>query len=103
MTPGILSPPELPNRFGRLIQPVAVGEQCDQFDGAEKLHRVGPGLAQRPQLSRTDENGDIIRGAVQKLRHLPRQEAGRQIFGRPACHRRLLHVVSHNTAVLIWA
>src|ERR1035437_6914785 len=40
MTAGILSLPKLSDGFGRVVEPVAVGEQRDQFDGTEKLHRI---------------------------------------------------------------
>jgi len=44
MAPGILAPPELADRFRRLIEPVRVRQQRDQFDGAEEFHRVRFGL-----------------------------------------------------------
>jgi hypothetical protein len=57
LPPGILSPPELPDGFCRLIQPLTIRQQRNQFDGTEKLHRIGVRPAQRPQLPRTDDNG----------------------------------------------
>jgi hypothetical protein len=78
MTPGILLPPVLPDRFCRVVQPITVRKQRDQFDGVEKLHRVRLWPAQRPQLSRADEDGDIIRRAVQQLRHFTRQQPDQQ-------------------------
>jgi hypothetical protein len=65
VTPGILSPPVLTNGFHGFVQPIAIREQSDQFDGAKEFHRIWPGLAQRPKFPRTDENGDIVRRAVQ--------------------------------------
>jgi hypothetical protein len=58
---GILSPPVLADRFRRVVQPFAVGNQCDQFDGAKEFHRVRSWPAERPQFSRADEDGDIVR------------------------------------------
>ena len=69
MAPGILAPPELADGFRRLIEPVRIRQQRDQFDGAEKFHCVGLRLAERPQFARTDEDGDIFRIAVQQLRN----------------------------------
>jgi hypothetical protein len=72
--PGILSFPELPNGFRSLIQPFTICQQRNQFDGAEKLHRVRVRPAQRPQLASGDENGNIFRRTVQQLRHLCREQ-----------------------------
>ena len=58
---GILSPPVLADGFRGFVQPIAIREQSDQFDGAEEFHRVGFRLAERPQFPRADENGDIFR------------------------------------------
>jgi hypothetical protein len=69
ITARILSPPVLADGFRCLVQPIAVSQQRDQFDGAKEFHRVGFRLAQRPQFARTDENGDIVRRAIQELRH----------------------------------
>ena len=58
MTLGVLPPPELNDGFRRFVQPIRVGQKGDQLDGAEKLHRICPGPAQRPQLARADKNCD---------------------------------------------
>jgi hypothetical protein len=39
--PGILSLPKLPNRLCCIIQPITICQERHEFDGAEKLHRVG--------------------------------------------------------------
>jgi hypothetical protein len=70
ITAGVLTLPELPDRFSRLIQPITIRQQVNQFHGAEKLHRIGIRPTQWSQLVRSDENGDIFRRAVQRLRHL---------------------------------
>jgi hypothetical protein len=36
----------LPDGFGRPVNPIRVSQQREQLDGAEKLHRVWPGLPQ---------------------------------------------------------
>jgi hypothetical protein len=63
MPPGILAFPKIADCFGGLIQPLTIREQREEFDGTEKLYRVWPGPAQRPQLARADENRDIFRRA----------------------------------------
>jgi len=65
MTAGIFSLPKLADGFRHLIQPLTIRQQCDEFDGAEKLYRVQIRPAQWPQFARSDENGDILRRAVQ--------------------------------------
>jgi hypothetical protein len=40
----ILALPVLDNRFRRIVQPVRVSEQTDQFDGAKEFYRIGPRL-----------------------------------------------------------
>jgi len=80
ISPGILSLPELADGFRRLIQPLTIRQQRDQFDGAKKLHRVRLWSAQCPQFARADENADIFRRAVQELRYLGSKQSGRQIF-----------------------
>jgi len=92
---GVLSPPVLCDGFGCLIQPARVGQQSDQFDGAKEFHGIRSRLAQWSQFPRTDQDGDIFRCAVQELRHLTRQETGRQIFRRPSRQCRLSHLVVH--------
>src|ERR1017187_758869 len=52
----ILSPPVLADGFRRIVQPIRISQQGDQFDGAEEFHRVGFLLAERPQFPRADEN-----------------------------------------------
>lgn len=52
---GILSFPVLTDAFCRVIQPVRIGEQSNQFNRAKELHRIGPRLAQGAQFPRTDE------------------------------------------------
>jgi hypothetical protein len=42
---GIFSLPELADSFRRFVQPVAVSQQGNQFNGTEEFHRIGPGLA----------------------------------------------------------
>jgi len=59
--------------LGDFVQPFTISQQRDKLDGAEKLHRVRVRPAQWPQLAGTDENGDIVRRAVQQLRHMSRQ------------------------------
>jgi hypothetical protein len=54
--PGVLAPPVLADGFRRFVQPIRVSQQSDQFDVAKEFHRVRPGLAQRPQFPRADEN-----------------------------------------------
>jgi hypothetical protein len=51
MALGILSPPVLTNGFRGFVQPIAIREQSDQFDGAKEFHRVGIWPAQRPQFA----------------------------------------------------
>ena len=98
MTPGIFSPPELADGLRRLIQPLTIRQQREQFNGAKKLHRVRPRPPQWPQLACGNEQRDIFRCAVQQLRHVPRQEARRQIPRSPGCHRRRLsYVVIHDS------
>ena len=58
---GIFSPPELADGFRGIVQPIAIREQGDQFNGAKEFHVVRFRLAERPQFPRADENGDIIR------------------------------------------
>jgi len=97
ITPGIFSLPELADRFCGLVQPVRVSQQRDESNGAEKLHRVWVWPAQRPQLARAHQDGDIFRSAVQQLCHLSSQQPGWQVFCRPGRHRRLCYVVSHTS------
>ena len=59
MPPGILAPPELADRFRRLIQPVRIGQLRDKFDGAEKLYCIRPGLAQGAQLAGAHQQGGL--------------------------------------------
>ena len=96
--PCILALPVETDRLGRIIQPIGIGEQRDQFDGAKELHRVGTGLAERPQFPGAGKNGNVLSRAVQELCHLSRQEAGREVFGCPGCQGCLNHVVAHNVA-----
>jgi hypothetical protein len=42
----------LPNSLCRLIQPFTIGQQRNQFDGTEKLHRVRVRPAQWPRFVR---------------------------------------------------
>ncbi len=67
MALGVLSPPVLADGFRGIVQPITLREQGDQFNGAKEFHRVGLRLAERPQFSRADENGNIVRRAVQEL------------------------------------
>ena len=50
--PGILPLPEIADGFSRLIQPVAIREQRDQFRGAKKLYRVRLGPTQAGRAPR---------------------------------------------------
>src|ERR1035438_1554277 len=62
MTPGILSLPVLADGFRRFVQPITVSQQRDEFDGAEKLHRVPVGPAQWrnfPALARTPTSSGV--------------------------------------------
>jgi hypothetical protein len=83
MTTGILSFPELADGFRRLIQPFPIRQQHDEFDGAEKLHCIRVWTVEWTQLTRSNEQGDILRRAIQQLRHLRSKQPGRQIFRRP--------------------
>jgi hypothetical protein len=56
MALGVLSPPVLADGFCRIIQPIPIREQSDQFDGTEEFHVVGFRPAERPQFSRAYEN-----------------------------------------------
>ena len=49
------------NGFGRVIQPIRIGEQRNQFDGAKVFHRVWLWLTERLQFPGTDQDGNIIR------------------------------------------
>lgn len=69
MTPGVLTPPKLPDGFRSLVQPFTIRQQRDQFDGAEEFDVVGFGPPERPQLAGGHQDGDIVRRAVQQLGH----------------------------------
>ena len=69
IAPRILSPPELPDGFGRVDQPIGIGEERNQFDGAKVFHGVGLWLAKSPKLSSADENSNAVCFAVQMLRY----------------------------------
>jgi hypothetical protein len=51
MTAGILSLPELADSFCGFVQPFAIRQQRDQFNGTEKLHSIRVWPAQWPQLA----------------------------------------------------
>jgi hypothetical protein len=97
ITLGILPLPKLPNRLRDFIQPLTVRQQRDEFNGAEKLHRIRIWPAQWLQFPRSDEQCDIFRRAVQQLRHLSSEQPGWQIFCRPGRHRHLCYVVRHRS------
>jgi hypothetical protein len=67
--PCILSLPQLPNSFGRFIQPFTIRQTRNQLDGTKTLNGVRPRPAPWPQLARR---------AIQQLRHLGSQQPGRQ-------------------------
>ncbi len=85
----------LTDGFSGIIQPVRVGAQREQFDGVKEFHRVWLGPAQRSQFARADQDGDIVRRAVEKFCHLSGQQACWQIFGRPSGHRSLHYIAIH--------
>lgn len=70
---GILAPPVLANGFRRVIQPIAIREQVDKFDGAEEFPRIRFRLVERPQHPRANEYGAIILRRIQQLRRLLRR------------------------------
>jgi hypothetical protein len=71
ITASILSFPVLADRFCRFIQPIRVSQKGDQFDGTEKINRVGFWLAKRTKSPGTGKNGNIIRRAIQQLPSFP--------------------------------
>ena len=90
---GILSFPELADGFRRLMQPFPIRQQHDEFDGAEKLHCIRVWTVEWTQLTRSNAQDDILRRAIQQLRHLRSKQPGRQIFRRPSRHCCLRHVI----------
>ena len=104
IAPGIFSPPVLADGFRGFVQPIRVSQQGDQFDGTEEFHRVWPGPAWRPQFSRADENGNIVRLTEWTGRNLPtgasrsaeeprvgteavlKRQAGKVVFSRALRH-----------------
>jgi len=66
----------LTDGVGHFGEPGAVGGLFQHVRSGEKLDAIGRGIAQRLEQPRCDEDGNIVRLAIQNPGDLLRQEAG---------------------------